>query len=125
MFDVVWPEDEDLRQVKCVGFTDTMLPIIASAIDNGHVHWRWSDVVVNANGRTQTFDYLGFRYSLEAERVYRSEPTGELSSWFPVCVTKIAKLDVDDDGLTIVLEQYPLTGAAQPHQQRPEHWGTF
>ena len=126
MLDLQWPDEEEhFDQIKCVGFSNALLPILASAIDNGHVTWNYDDLVVNANGRTQTFNYLGFRYALEAVREYRSEPTGELSSLFPVCVSKIAKLDVDDDGKTIVLESYPLVAKTPTKPQRPEHWGTF
>lgn len=121
-----WPED--LEDVHAVGFSDMLIPILMNAIDSDHV--KWSRVITSRNpraeGRYREFDYLGFRYGLDESFEAIPTPTGEDWDYVGYRIEKIAKLDVDDHGETIVLETYPITSPKQP-QPKPQSpdWGTF
>lgn len=112
-----WPDDT--LEVECVGFSEGILYNLIVAIDHDRV-----EVVSNSeNGwsREWTFDYLGFRYRLEAE--IKEDASGILHI-APYRMTKIAKMGVDDDGEPVVVESYPLTKAIMKHKYEGT-WGSF
>lgn len=126
-----WPEN--FENVTCVGFVDALLPILMSAVDADHVEWVTQIKSAKASdGRYSEFDYLGFRYALdELYEITGIEPGDdgmprEKHGYVPVRVEKIAKVDVDDDGNTVVVEQYPLamTPAARPPKYQGA-WASF
>lgn len=123
-----WADD-----LEAVGFSATLLSFITTAVDNGQVDWvrTISGDNPHAEGRYREFDYLGFRYGMdEAYEVISIEPGAhgrgvERHEFVAFRVEKIAKVDEDDDGNTIIVEKYPLTNQAPKQQSRPESWGTF
>lgn len=118
-----WPED--LEGVTCVGFNEGLLTQISIAVDNDHVEWVTKIKSAKASdGRYSEFDYLGYRYAVDELYEPVSTPTGEDWGYVPVRVERIAKLGVNDDGGTILVEQYPLTGQAIP-EPYPTMWATF
>jgi len=121
---VNWPDD--LEAVTCVGFNDALLHILMSAIEADHVKWV-TRIKSNkaSDGRYSEFDYLGFRYALDELYEAASTPTGEDWGFVPVRVEKIAKVDTDDNGNTIVVESYPITTPQAAVQKYAGAWATF
>ena len=126
-----WPED--FEAVTCVGFPDAVLPILMSAVDNRQVEWvtRISSTK-SSDGRYSEFDYLGFRYALdELYEITGIEPGAdgrprETHGYVPVRIEKIAKLGVDDDGDTFIVEQYPLGISQLPRPPKYQGaWASF
>lgn len=120
-----WPED--LEAVTAVGFSDALLSTLVEAIENDHVEWVTriaSDKT--SDGRYSEFDYLGFRYAVDElyEPIVGFE--GQRADWdyIPVRIEKIAKVDVDDDGNTFIVESYPLTKAVVKPKYEGS-WGSF
>ena len=119
-----WPED--LEAVTCVGFSESLLPILMNAVDADHVTWVVKIVSAKtSDGRYSEFDYLGFRYALDELYEAVSTPTGEDWGFVPVRVEKIAKVDTDDNGNTIVVESYPITTPQAAVQKYAGAWATF
>lgn len=117
----------DATYIECVGFDRSLLPYLQNAIDNGVVKWgkRLSSQVAS-DGRYSEFDYLGFRYAVDELHEPLDDSPNALWDFVPVRVEKIAKVDEDDDGNTIIVEKYPLTSIKTPTPApRPAEWGSF
>lgn len=123
-----WPEE--FEAVTCVGFNEALLPILMSAVDADHVEWvKQLHSMKASDGRYSEFDYLGFRYAVdELYEITGIEPgidgrPREKHGYVPVRVEKIAKVDVDDDGETFIVESYPLT--TTPAARPPKYQGAW
>jgi hypothetical protein len=110
-----WPDD--VEDFECVGFDVIVKHHLIFAIDHNRVK------VVNENVtawyHSFTFDYLGFRYLLETER-----RDGPAFRHVPYRLTKIAKVDVDDDGNEIIVEEWDAPKTPPPVRYEGS-WGSF
>lgn len=102
---MAWPDD--LGMVACVGFHRSLLPYLQNAIDNERI--TPIDTRMFAESAVLTFDYLGFRYELEefAEVV--------------TSIKKIAKIDEDEEGNEVILEDYEVVRKQTEYRD----WGDF
>lgn len=115
-----WPDD--IHEVECVNFSQPLIYDLMVGIN----HERVTVISHTQNSwyHTYVFDYLGFRYELETEIEGGFMPVGEPEHQAPYRLSKIAKLDVDDDGETVVR---PLTKPTMT-TQTPSYdgvWGSF
>lgn len=121
-----WPDN--LEDIECVGFSEALLPILAEAWENGHVERQVGGIRYTSTSISWTFDYLGFRYQIDCEE--RTDQRADGSFWWvstPFRLTKIAKLNIDDDGYQVVIEEYPLVVTLTPKQKAryQQAWGSF
>ena len=118
-----WPDIED---VECVGFNSALLPILIEAWENGRVDRHVGAIRRSSTDFSWTFDYLGFQYQIDFEQGSKTFPDGSFGTHStPYRLSKIAKVDVDDDGNTVIVESYPCVPQQPKAQPRPESWGTF
>lgn len=92
-------------KITCVGFSEELLPILDSALDAGHVKW-----VVKLKDGYCAFDYLGFRYVIASDADNNET------------ITKTCKVDVDDDGETVVIQNLEAERADAAYSG---DWGAF
>ncbi len=113
--ELTWPDDTN--EVECVGFSVALVYDLIFAINHDRVETISKGQ--NAWYHDWTFDFLGFRYTVEAEEV-----GGEL---VPYRIQKIARLGVDDDGNTIVDESFtnPTSMYPEPAPKYEGAWGSF
>jgi hypothetical protein len=118
-----WPAD--FEDFECVGFSSELASILAEAWDNKHVE-------IVRSGRAGSyfhwaFDYLGFRYRVDCEEQMVERDGRTWAIYNAYRLEKVAKLDVDDDGNTIVIEEYPMTTPKQfaPKPRYEGVWATF
>jgi len=112
-----WPDD--LSVIECANSLHiAAIETIADAVMRNTVDY----VSHSTNGfyHHLTFDFLGFRYHLDAEEF--GTDTG--IRCVPFRLEKVAKVDVDDGGEPVVVESYPLTRAVM-RQKYEGNWGSF
>lgn len=102
---MAWPDNLD--DVECVGFPPEALPYLITAIEDGRVEWGHTSMF--AESGVAEFIYMGFQYRLHefSELVTRVE--------------KIARIDVDDDGAPVVVENYETARRRESYGA----WGDF
>lgn len=107
-----WPDD--ILSVECVNFSQPLIYDLMVGVNHERVEFVSSRV--NSWYHTYVFDYLGFRYELEVEEF------GELRT--PYRLSKIARIDVDDEGEPVVVS---LTAPpkAVPSPSYEGVWGSF
>lgn len=110
---ITWPDN--VGEVECVGFSQPIIYDLIVAIDHGRVEYVSKDM--NGWYYTYVFDFLGFRYSLEVERLE--------DDFVPYRLSKIARLAVDDDGNPIIDEEFPITKAKPLVPKYDGVWGSF
>lgn len=113
-----WPND--LSEIECANNLHIhAIATIADAAMRNTV-----DVVSHGtNGFYHhfTFDFLGFRYNLDAEEI--GTDTGVVC--VPFRLEKVAKVDVDDNGNVFTVEDYPIAEIKRLAPKYEGTWGSF
>lgn len=103
---MAWPTNLD---TVVINFPVDLLPYLKSAIENKRVKWVEGSQTYFAESFAVEFDYLGFRYLL-------SEQFEIVTS-----VTKIAKIDEDEEGNELIVEDYAFAQKCEQYG----NWGEY